>query len=175
MNVVVQMSSSPPSSSTPSALMMMGGQGPAATAARERERERERLLQQQAGQTSYQRPSISATALKAEKRHRKRRTSLLRAASNGNLLKLKRAIEKGGNASYKDQDGASALSFAARHGHVDCVAYLLSKGADVNCIDKEGKSSYYIYAVFIPTIHILNLALNSTQSRMYARAHPHHA
>jgi len=66
----------------------------------------------------------------------------MRAASIGNVNKLKHTIEKGGNAAFKDKAGASALTLAARNGHFDCVKLLLNKGADANSMDGDGMAFF---------------------------------
>ncbi len=44
---------------------------------------------------------------------------------------------KGANVNYTDQNGWSALHFAAQNGDLEMINFLLSKGANVNCTNYE--------------------------------------
>ena len=59
-------------------------------------------------------------------------SELLEAARNGDLIKVKTALEKGANPNAKDKDGDTPLHFAAQEGHVKIAKLLLEHGADPN-------------------------------------------
>ena len=59
------------------------------------------------------------------------------AAKNGNLSDLKTALELNNfNIEYQNFDGKSALHQASLYGHYDCVKYLISKNANINCLKR---------------------------------------
>jgi ankyrin len=63
------------------------------------------------------------------------------AASEGDLEGVKAALEDGADANYatQEKDGRiGVLHVAAQAGHADIVALLLSRGANVNIVDKLG-------------------------------------
>jgi ankyrin repeat protein len=47
-------------------------------------------------------------------------------------------VELGGRVNDCDQDGCTALHYAAGHGHIDAAAALLAAGALVSVADKRG-------------------------------------
>ena len=50
---------------------------------------------------------------------------LLKAAENGNLIKVQTALENGANPNAKNNDGWTPLHIAAYKGHVEIVKILL--------------------------------------------------
>ena len=65
------------------------------------------------------------------------------AASSGDLEGAKSAVEDGADVDYyvspfKDSVRMSVLQVAAMNGHTDVVALLLSRGANINIVDKSG-------------------------------------
>jgi ankyrin repeat protein len=64
--------------------------------------------------------------------HSRPDAQLLRAAYNGSLSSLKKAIKAGANVNVSDDQDTSALRWAARGGHRDVVEALLDAGADIN-------------------------------------------
>jgi ankyrin repeat protein len=46
-------------------------------------------------------------------------------------------MDAGANPDAKDEDGFSALHYAATHGRLECVRLLVDRGADVNYIQEE--------------------------------------
>jgi ankyrin repeat protein len=67
---------------------------------------------------------------------------LLQAAKNGNVEQLRSILSQGkASISSKNNYGVSALIFAANNGHVDCVRYLLERGANIDDRSNNGKSS----------------------------------
>ena len=63
---------------------------------------------------------------------------LLDAAENGDLIKVKTALEKGANPNAKDKHGWTPLHWAALGSNVKIVRVLLKHGADPNAKDKYG-------------------------------------
>lgn len=56
-------------------------------------------------------------------------TTLLSAAFHGDLGEVRCLILEGADVNARDQDGCTALTYAAKQGHLDIVAYLLGEGA----------------------------------------------
>ena len=54
------------------------------------------------------------------------------AAEQGKVNELHELLQFGADADAVDEDGSTALSLAAAHGHAGCVAVLIAAGADVN-------------------------------------------
>ncbi|CAG9319994.1 unnamed protein product [Blepharisma stoltei] len=54
------------------------------------------------------------------------------AAMHENKNLIKRLIQAGFNINARDSAGNIALYYAAKHGKIDIVEYLLKKGADIN-------------------------------------------
>lgn len=46
----------------------------------------------------------------------------------------------------RDSRERTPLHVAASHGHSDCVAFLLTEGAVINCLDDEGRTPLIIAA-----------------------------
>lgn len=61
---------------------------------------------------------------------------MLQAAQAGDLDRLGALIEAGSSPSEADENGWSALMWAARSGHADAVDFLIGKGADVGAENK---------------------------------------
>ena len=69
----------------------------------------------------------------ATSRNGKQNVRLLEAAKEGQRLRLQYLLtEAGANVDYEDSDGLTALHCAVWAGYVDCVEFLISRGADVN-------------------------------------------
>ncbi|GLH09595.1 Palmitoyltransferase Hip14 [Gryllus bimaculatus] len=67
--------------------------------------------------------------------------ALLWAAHEGRYEALQSLLESGVDVNKDtDEDGASALYYAAQSGHTACVAELLRRGADANLKCKKGES-----------------------------------
>ena len=69
-----------------------------------------------------------------------RKRALILAAMDGNVSKLRDAIDSGTDIAEADESGQTALHFAADRGAVECVSLLLENGADANSTDREGIS-----------------------------------
>ena len=61
--------------------------------------------------------------------------SLVIAAREGDLDRVKAAVTRGEDIDERDSDGVTALHEACREGHVDTVKYLLAKGANAELKD----------------------------------------
>ena len=66
--------------------------------------------------------------------------SLLEAAMDGNVSKVKKLLAKGSYMNAKNFDGKTPLHYAAEHGHLDVVQELVAKGAEVNAKNFDGKT-----------------------------------
>jgi ankyrin repeat protein len=70
-----------------------------------------------------------------------RRTSLSLAAEKGVESQVRLLLADGADATLKDMDGRTPLSYAASHGHAPIVELLLSQeGVEPDSRDKHGKS-----------------------------------
>lgn len=69
-----------------------------------------------------------------------RKRALILAAMDGDVSKLRDAIDSGTDIAEADESGQTALHFAADRGAVECVSLLLENGADANSTDREGIS-----------------------------------
>lgn len=61
--------------------------------------------------------------------------ALARAAQDGDLAAVEKALAEGAGANAKDDIGSPALGLAASGGYIEIVKLLLDKGADVNLKD----------------------------------------
>jgi len=68
------------------------------------------------------------------------RTYLHRAASAGDVKRVKELLEKGADPNTQDEKGRTPLYWAAYKGRVDVVKLLLERGADPNVKDGDGKT-----------------------------------
>lgn len=55
--------------------------------------------------------------------------NIIEAAMSGNLEELKKLISDGADVNAKNDDGKTALIYAAMYGHMDCVELLKKAGA----------------------------------------------
>ena len=53
------------------------------------------------------------------------------------------AFKNGADVNAKDPDGRTALYWASRNGHTDCVKLLIEAKADVNAKDSDGRTALY--------------------------------
>ncbi len=65
---------------------------------------------------------------------------LLYAAASGDLNLMKMLQFKHWKVNAYDYDGRTALGLAASEGHLDCVKYLISHGADPTHIDARARA-----------------------------------
>ncbi len=73
---------------------------------------------------------------------------LLYVADSGSIADVKKLIEqKNADVNFYNEEGVTALMFAAQAGHDTIVKYLISKGANVN-----SKSTYFQFSPLISTI-----------------------
>lgn len=66
------------------------------------------------------------------------RTILMQRCISGNGQQVGFLIRQGADVKAKDDNGFTALHFAAAHGHLDSIDPLVNAGADVNAVNKEG-------------------------------------
>ena len=85
-----------------------------------------------------------AQIAKAEE-HKGGHTELMRAALNGDL-KAVTALAGGGDVNESDDEGRTALMFAAVNKHTDCAKALLEHDADVNARAKDGGTALMLAA-----------------------------
>jgi glutaminase len=80
-------------------------------------------------------PPPNTTALSGDQ------TRLIDAASRGNIKEITALIELGTvDVSKGDYDFRTPLHLAASEGHSEVVKFLVSKGANINAIDRFGNS-----------------------------------
>src|SRR5205823_627389 len=70
---------------------------------------------------------------------------LFTAALHGNTEEVVKLVADGGNVNYKGE-GHTPLMVAVQSGHVDTVAALIGRGADVNGRDPSGRTALMIAA-----------------------------
>jgi ankyrin repeat protein len=68
-------------------------------------------------------------------------SKLLAAIRNYNIYKVCALLNKGATTNADDEDGQTALMFAARKGYMDIVQILLAKGADVKAKSHYGATA----------------------------------
>lgn len=61
-------------------------------------------------------------------------------ALRGDLAALVRALDEGADARLADEEGYTALHYAASNGHVSCIVRLVDSGADVNASTRCGRT-----------------------------------
>jgi ankyrin repeat protein len=63
------------------------------------------------------------------------------AALEGDLASVTAALKNGQKANTADQEGRSALSYAAYNGHTEIMKLLIENGAEVNLTDNAGRTA----------------------------------
>lgn len=63
-------------------------------------------------------------------------------SAKGNLEGVTEAINAGADVDAKDDDGMTALIFAARNSGAETVSTLIEAGANVHIKDNNGKTAY---------------------------------
>lgn len=102
---------------------------------------------------------------KEDKRRQKQQALLMKYGSMGNINRLKLTLEKTRNV---NTEGISALTFAARNGHFECVSLLVSKGAEINKTDSEGFNAILMAATG-GHADILKFLLSQKDADVHAR------
>nr|XP_054761417.1 ankyrin repeat domain-containing protein 50-like [Lytechinus pictus] len=62
-------------------------------------------------------------------------------AGNGHIDVIKHVISQGAEVNKGDNDGCTALHYAARKGHLNVIKFLIDQGAEVNKTDEYGQTS----------------------------------
>eukprot|EP00752_Nemacystus_decipiens_P004093 g3746.t1 len=70
------------------------------------------------------------------------------AAYEGDLVKLRRYAEAGGDLEKRDSYQATPLLLAAEKGHEACVAYLLDAGADITATDEHDYTALHLASYY---------------------------
>lgn len=86
--------------------------------------------------------------------------NLIWTVKNGELDDLKTAIESQNFEINQDINGRTLLHYAADYGQTEVVDYLISKGADVNALDKHGITAI-LAAIWEGHTTCVKLLLNS--------------
>ena len=63
------------------------------------------------------------------------------SAANGDFTTLCAEIKKGVDLNYQNGEGRTALMRSAKRGYKDIVRVIIDNGADVNLVDKNGKTA----------------------------------
>jgi len=84
---------------------------------------------------------------------------LIKAASRGDVQRVKELIGANADVNAKSKDGGTALMEAAFKGYADIVALLLDKGADIEASNKVGATALNV-AARARTINVVSLLLN---------------
>ncbi|CAL8091609.1 unnamed protein product [Orchesella dallaii] len=93
-------------------------------------------------------------------------TSIFEAAWSGNLEGLKEILEDEENLSrlkedgWRDNEGRTPLHLVSACGHVPCVEFLLSKGAEVNSCDSNEKATPLSCAASCGSVAVLQVLLD---------------
>ena len=83
---------------------------------------------------------------------------LLEAARNGDLIKVRIALENGANPNTRDYRGLTPLHYAAKEGDVETVKILLERGANPNVKDNDGWTPLH-YAAYEGHVDVVKILL----------------
>ncbi|HEX2975223.1 MAG TPA: ankyrin repeat domain-containing protein [Bacteroidales bacterium] len=83
-----------------------------------------------------------------------------KAALDGNVDLVRKALESGVDVDFADSDGRTALMYASFNGHTDVIKTLLARGAKVDMRDPNGRTAL-ILAASGPFPAALNLLLDA--------------
>ncbi|WP_455212132.1 ankyrin repeat domain-containing protein [Kaarinaea lacus] len=78
-------------------------------------------------------------------------SELMKAARDGNIEAVKRAIDGGAEVNYRTEKGKTALMVAASNGHTDTVKLLLDHGAQIDQQDNFGTTAIIVAATAAKT------------------------
>lgn len=69
---------------------------------------------------------------------------LIKACRQGDIVQVKKALEKGANVNITDQDSYTPLHYAARFGRIYIVQVLLEKNAETKRQDGGGNTAAHL-------------------------------
>jgi len=70
------------------------------------------------------------------------------ALEEGELMKVKRYLERGLGVEVRDEDGNTPLHVAASRGHLHVAKLLVESGADANARDRESRAPLHLAALY---------------------------
>ena len=73
--------------------------------------------------------------------------ALFKAATEGNIERIKQLIADGADVNAKNRDGTTPLQTAAIRGHKEFLELLIANGADVNAKNEDGMTPLHCTAV----------------------------
>ena len=91
----------------------------------------------------------------------RRVSPLLRAAEAGDLKQLEKLLDRGEDIEATGQFGLTPLMRAVLHGRTDAVAFLLSRGANVNYKTSDDPKTSITTAAMIGDVSLLTLLLDA--------------
>jgi len=83
-------------------------------------------------------------------------------AGNGDIAKVKKALENGEDVNSQDIAGQTALMYASETGRIEIVKYLVQKGANVNAYSgRFGRGTALIYSASTGRLNVMNYLLDN--------------
>ena len=70
-------------------------------------------------------------------------SELFHAAIAGNISEFRTSLSNGANINEQNEDGATPLMIACKYGYTELVKFIISRDADVDICDNEGRSCLY--------------------------------
>ncbi len=87
--------------------------------------------------------SVMTNAPRAVIKNTAANEELIRAADNGNLAGVKKALKEGADPNFRDKEGETPLIEATEAGNLLAVKELVKKGAKLNLQDDEGETALH--------------------------------
>ena len=94
---------------------------------------------------------------------------LIHATYHGDIAEVKRLLDSGANPNAEDDEGETALHWAAINGRLEIAKILLSAGADINAADNYYGATALIYAARDRHAEIVKLLLSTGTNPNVAR------